>query len=63
MTGGSPYYVVIILDMMQAIKPDISTVALGITASSATLLLVRQPCSHQQAHNLAQMVFSGLPNM
>ena len=39
--GGSPYYVVSILDMMAAIKPKISTTALGLTASSATLLLVR----------------------
>ena len=38
--GGSPYATIAILDMMDAIKCDISTVAFGMCASTATLLLV-----------------------
>ena len=30
-----------ILDAMDAVKPDISTIAIGLCASTATLLLVR----------------------
>lgn len=37
--GGSPYATIAILDMMDAIKCDISTVAFGMCASTATLLL------------------------
>lgn len=40
-TGGSPYATIAILDVMDAIKCDISTVAFGMCASTATLLLVR----------------------
>ena len=39
-TGGSPYATVAILDIMAAIKCDVSTVAFGMCASTATLLLV-----------------------
>ena len=39
--GGSPYATIAILDIMDAIKCDISTVAFGMCASTATLLLVR----------------------
>ena len=38
--GGSPYATIAILDMMDVIKCDISTVAFGMCASTATLLLV-----------------------
>ncbi|KAL3150216.1 hypothetical protein ABBQ32_000075 [Trebouxia sp. C0010 RCD-2024] len=37
--GGSPYATIAILDVMDAIKCDISTVAFGMCASTATLLL------------------------
>jgi len=37
--GGSPYATVAILDIMAAIKCDVSTVAFGMCASTATLLL------------------------
>lgn len=39
--GGSPYATIAILDVMDAIKCDVSTVAFGMCASTATLLLVR----------------------
>ena len=39
--GGSPYATIAILDVMNAIKCDVSTVAFGMCASTATLLLVR----------------------
>ncbi|KAK9862625.1 hypothetical protein WJX84_002874 [Apatococcus fuscideae] len=38
-SGGQSYSVVSILDAMSVIKPDISTVAFGVAASTATLLL------------------------
>lgn len=37
--GGSPYAIVGILDTIRAIKPDISTIAMGQCASTATVLL------------------------
>lgn len=43
-SGGSPYATVAILDIMEAIKCDVSTVAFGMVASTATLLLVSLPC-------------------
>ena len=39
-TGGQPYSVISILDTIEAIKPDVCTIALGQCASTATLLLV-----------------------
>ncbi len=38
--GGSPYSVIAILDTLQTIKPDVSTIAFGQSLSTATLLLV-----------------------
>ena len=38
--GGQAYSVMAILDAMDAIKPNISTIAFGLCASTATLLLV-----------------------
>lgn len=32
-----------ILDTIEAVKPDVSTIAIGLCASTATLLLVRAP--------------------
>lgn len=37
--GGSPYAVIAILDTIESIKCDVSTVAFGLVASTATLLL------------------------
>ncbi|KAK9803188.1 hypothetical protein WJX72_011868 [[Myrmecia] bisecta] len=37
--GGTPYAVISILDTIEAIKPDVSTIAFGQAASTATLLL------------------------
>ena len=39
--GGSPYAVVAILDTIKTLKVDVSTIAFGQSASTATLLLVR----------------------
>ena len=39
--GGQAYSVIAILDTIEAIKPDVVTIALGQCASTATLLLVR----------------------
>lgn len=39
--GGQAYSIMAILDAMDAVKPDISTIAIGLCASTATLLLVR----------------------
>ena len=38
--GGSPYAVIAILDTIAAIKPNVATVAFGLVASTATVLLV-----------------------
>lgn len=48
--GGSPYATIAILDMMDAIKCDISTVAFGMCASTATLLLVSVTASGHKAY-------------
>lgn len=51
--GGAPYHVISLLDTIQALRINVSTVTLGISASTATLLLVRllslHPClaTHQ----------------
>eukprot|EP00891_Asterochloris_glomerata_P003351 jgi/Astpho2/3351/gw1.00054.88.1_t len=37
--GGSPYAVIAILDTIAAIKPNVATVAFGLVASTATVLL------------------------
>lgn len=42
--GGQAYSIVSILDAMSVIKPEISTVAFGVSASTATLLLVGTRC-------------------
>ena len=41
--GGSPYAIVGMLDTMQAIGPDIATIAMGTCSSTATILLVNAP--------------------
>lgn len=41
--GGSPYAIVGMLDTMQAIGPDIATIAMGTCSSTATVLLVNDP--------------------
>lgn len=38
--GGSAYAITGVLDTMKAVKPDISTIALGQCISTSTLLLV-----------------------
>ena len=38
--GGSPYAVIAILDTIAVIKPNVATVAFGLVASTATVLLV-----------------------
>ncbi len=48
--GGSPYATIAILDMMDAIKCDISTVAFGMCASTATLLLVSVTAFGHEVH-------------
>ena len=37
--GGQSYSVIALLDTIEAIKPDICTIALGLCASTATVLL------------------------
>lgn len=37
--GGQSYSVIALLDTIEAIKPDVTTIALGLCASTATLLL------------------------
>jgi len=47
--GGQAYSINAILDTIEAVQPDVSTIAIGLCASTATLLLVRSPaaaCRH-----------------
>ena len=37
--GGQSYSVIALLDTIEAIKPDVTTIALGLCASTATVLL------------------------
>lgn len=41
LAGGSAYAVIGIVDTMRYLKPDVSTICVGQTASTASLLLVR----------------------
>ena len=53
--GGSPYAVIAILDTIAAIKPNVATVAFGLVASTATVLLVswqRTKQSMQMQHHM-----------
>ena len=40
MTGGSAYAVIGIIDTLRFLKPNVSTICVGQTASTASLLLV-----------------------
>lgn len=48
--GGQAYSVIAILDTIEAIKPDVVTIALGQCASTATLLLVRHSAVRMRPH-------------
>lgn len=51
-TGGSAYAVIGIIDTLKYLKPDVSTICVGQTASSASLLLVKALFSDMPTENV-----------